>query len=65
MISVCDGEKNYFLFKKAEYTKKQAIKEARRIIKGDIDISYADEMKYGQYYICRKQGDYYCISEKG
>lgn len=65
MILTCDGEKNYLLFPKNKYSEEQAMREAKKILSGNLKIEYADSRDYGQYTICKKQGNYYCISVEG
>lgn len=64
MVQTCDGEKNYLLFHKNEYSEEEAIKEAKKILPGNLKIEYADSRGYGQYTVCKEQGEYYCISEE-
>lgn len=63
MIQTCDGEKNYLLFSKTEYSEEEAIKEAQKRLSGNLKVEYADDRDYGAFSVGKKEGNYFCISK--
>ena len=62
MIKVCDGEKVYYLLSKTEYRKSDAVLKAFEMCGNTFSLTSAQSIEYGQFLVCKSDGDYWCIT---